>query len=280
MATLAGMTPSPSSSPPAPTPTPSPSATRSAPVTAAPSATPTTPAPSTPLPVPLYTYQVVHEFPHDPTAFTQGLDYVDGILIEGTGRRGQSTLRRVDLDTGQVLQSLRLPDQLFGEGVTVLGDKIYQLTWQENIGFVYDRETFALLDTFSYPTEGWGLTHDGQRLIMSDGTANLYFLDPMTLQEIGRVEVRDPHGPVTLINELEYVEGEVFANVWRTDWIARIDPGTGQVTGWIDLAGLLQPEDMAQPVDVLNGIAYDEATGRLFVTGKLWPKLFEIRLAD
>lgn len=280
MATLAGMTPSPSSSPPAPTPTPSPSATRSAPVTAAPSATPTTPAPSTPLPVPLYTYQVVHEFPHDPTAFTQGLDYVDGILIEGTGRRGQSTLRRVDLDTGQVLQSLRLPDQLFGEGVTVLGDKIYQLTWQENIGFVYDRETFALLDTFSYPTEGWGLTHDGQRLIMSDGTANLYFLDPMTLQEIGRVEVRDPHGPVTLLNELEYVEGEVFANVWRTDWIARIDPGTGQVTGWIDLAGLLQPEDMAQPVDVLNGIAYDEATGRLFVTGKLWPKLFEIRLAD
>lgn len=226
----------------------------------------------------LYTYQVVDEFPHDPNAFTEGLVYVDGTMIEGTGRRGQSTLRRVDLETGQVLQGLRLPDEFFGEGVTVLGDNIYQLTWQEHTGFVYDRETFALLDTFSYPTEGWGLTHDGQRLIMSDGTANLYFLDPETLQEVGRVEVRDANGPVVMLNELEYVDGEVFANVWKTDWIVRIDPDTGQVTGWIDLSGLLPPEQRSQPVDVLNGIAYDEATGRLFVTGKLWPRLFEIQL--
>jgi glutamine cyclotransferase len=226
----------------------------------------------------VYAYQVVDDFPHDPNAFTEGLDYVDGALVEGTGRRGQSTLRRVDLETGQVLQGLRLPDQYFGEGVTVLGDRIYQLTWQEHTGFVYDRETFALLHTFSYPTEGWGLTHDGQRLIMSDGTADLYFLDPETLQEVGRVEVRDTNGPVMMLNELEYVEGEVFANVWKTDWIVRIDPDTGQVTGWIDLAGLLPPEQRSQPVDVLNGIAYDEATGRLFVTGKLWPRLFEIEL--
>jgi len=205
---------------------------------------------------------------------------VNGLLIESTGRRGQSSLRLVDPATGQVLKGLRLPDQYFAEGATVLGDKIYQLTWQERTGFVYDRESFALLDVFAYPTEGWGLTHDGQRLIMSDGTATLYFLDPSTLQETGRVEVRDATGPVAMLNELEYVNGEVFANVWKTNWIARINPDTGQVTGWIDLTGLLQPEDTSQPVDVLNGIAYDEATGRLFVTGKLWPALFEIKLAD
>ncbi len=265
-----------------PTSTPtSPTATLPVPTTAVPSAAITdTTVVSAPVSIPIYTYEVVAEFPHDPRAWTQGLDYVDGLMIEGTGRHGESSLRLVDLATGQVLKGLRLPKQYFGEGVTVLGDRVFQLTWKERTGFVYDRESFALLDVFAYPTEGWGLTHDGQRLIMSDGTANLYFLDPSTLQEIGRVEVRDASGPIALLNELEYVDGEVFANVWQTNWIVRIDPATGQVTGWIDLTGLLPPKTTGQPIDVLNGIAYDEATGRLFVTGKLWPSLFEIKLAD
>jgi glutamine cyclotransferase len=162
--------------------------------------------------------------------------------------------------------------------VAVFGEKIYQLTWKAQVGFVYDRDSFELLQVFTYPTQGWGLTHDDQRLIMSDGTSTLHFLDPETLEEIGRVEVYDDSGPVPKLNELEYIEGEVYANVWTTDLIARIDPGTGQVTGWIDLAGLLGEQDRDPPVDVLNGIAYDVENDRLFVTGKLWPKMFQIEL--
>lgn len=230
--------------------------------------------------VPVYTYRVVAAYPHDPAAFTQGLVYQDGLFYEGTGLRGQSTLRRVDPSTGQVLQAIRLPDQSFGEGIAVVGDRIYQLTWQESIGFIYGKDSLELLDLWQYPGEGWGLTTDGQRLVMSDGTHELRFLDPETLQELGRVAVVDASGqPVLWLNELEWVDGEVFANVWQTDLIARIDPASGRLLGWIDLTGLLPEEDRArQQVDVLNGIAYDSATGRLFVTGKWWPKLFEIEL--
>jgi glutamine cyclotransferase len=229
-------------------------------------------------PIPVFTYEIVNSFPHDREAFTQGLVYVDGVLYEGTGLRGRSTLRRVELETGNVLQQLALPASLFGEGVTLLDDKIYQLTWKAQVGFVYDKDNFGLLRVFQYPTEGWGITNDGERLIMSDGTSTLHFLDPETLEEIGQIEVSNNRDPVTLLNELEYIRGEVYANIWKTDRIARIDPQTGRVTGWINLAGLLSEEDLGQPVDVLNGIAYDVENDRLFVTGKLWPKIFEIRL--
>lgn len=234
-----------------------------------------TPAPT----APVWGYRVVAEYPHDPDAYTQGLVMVDGVLYEGTGLEGRSSLRRVDLKTGEVLQSQALDDEHFGEGVAVYGDRIYQLTWQTGTCFVYDRETFELEETFSYETEGWGLTTDGERLIMSDGSSTLVFRDPETFEEVGHVDVRDGGAPVNYLNELEYVNGEVWANVYQTDRIVRIDPESGQVTGWIDLTGLLEPEDFpAQGVDVLNGIALDPATGRIFVTGKLWPTLFEIEL--
>ncbi|MFL5803187.1 MAG: glutaminyl-peptide cyclotransferase, partial [Roseiflexaceae bacterium] len=171
-----------------------------------------------------------------------------------------------------------ISDTYFGEGITIFGDKILQLTWQSQVGFVYDKASFEQIGEFHYSTEGWGLTHDGTRLIMSDGTATLHFLDPQTLQETGTLDVYDNNGPVVRLNELEYINGEVYANIWQTDRIARISPQTGQVLGWINLTGLLGPEDRQQPVDVLNGIAYDAAGDRLFVTGKLWPKLFEIKL--
>ncbi|MBL8055506.1 MAG: glutaminyl-peptide cyclotransferase [Anaerolineales bacterium] len=229
-------------------------------------------------PAPLCTYRVVQAFPHDPEAFTQGLVYLAGELYEGTGLNGRSSLRRVALESGAVQQRLDLPGDYFGEGVAVLGDRIFQLTWQNRVGFVYDRRSFTQLQTFAYSTEGWGLTHDGQRLILSDGTATLYFLDPATLAVTGQVAVADAGTPVVRLNELEYINGLVYANLWQTDRIARIDPATGQVVSWIDLTGLLPPEDRQQPVDVLNGIAYDEAADRLFLTGKLWPKLFEVKL--
>jgi glutamine cyclotransferase len=187
-------------------------------------------------------------------------------------------LRRVDLESGEVLQLYSLPPEYFGEGITVWGDRIIQLTWKSGQGFVYDRESFELLDTFQYATEGWGITHDGTELIMSDGTRVLYFWDPETLAEVGSVEVYANGIPVTRLNELEYVQGMVLANVYQTDLIAVIDPHTGQVTAWIDLRGLLVREDLTEPVDVLNGIAYDAGSERLFVTGKLWPKVFEIEL--
>ena len=228
---------------------------------------------------PVHGYTVVRTYPHDREAFTQGLAFDDqGALYESTGQRGQSSLRRVELSSGAVLQRHDLPASLFGEGIAVFGDRIIQLTWQAGRAFVYDKASLDLLQEFTYRTEGWGLTHDGRRLIMSDGTATLYFLRPDTFAETARLTVRDPHGPVIRLNELEYVRGEIFANVWQTDRIARIDPRTGHVTGWIDLTGLLPPSDRRQPVDVLNGIAYDARTDRLFVTGKWWPKLFEITL--
>ncbi len=234
--------------------------------------------PASARPTPLYTYRVLNVYPHDPGAFTQGLVYLDGTLYEGTGLEGHSSLRKVDLETGEVLQQYQLPAQYFGEGIAVLGQRIFQLTWRSHVGFVYGREKFDKQREFAYPTEGWGLTHDGKRLIMSDGTATLYFLDPDKLTQAANVEVRDERGAVTRLNELEYVEGEVWANVWSTDRIARISPKTGQVLGWIDLRGLLAAADRARQVDVLNGIAYDAAGKRLFVTGKWWPKLFEIEV--
>jgi len=228
--------------------------------------------------IPVYRYKIVNAYPHDQNAFTQGLAFENGFLYEGTGLRGRSTLRRVELETGDILQIRKLPVQFFGEGVTIYENKIIQLTLRSNLGFVYDKDSFELLQAFNYPTNGWGITHDGERLIMSDGTSILHFLDPEILEEIGRIEVFDSDGPVTRLNELEYVQGEIYANVWQTDRIARIDLQTGQVIGWIELKGLLSPEDRRKPVNVLNGIAYDEKNDRLFVTGKLWPILFEIEL--
>ena len=223
-----------------------------------------------------YTYDVVNEYPHDQNAFTQGLVMEEGVLYESTGLYGGSTLRRVDLETGNVLQSYALSNEFFGEGITVFGDRIIQLTWQNQKGFVYDKNSFDLLQEFSYNTEGWGITTDGNQLIMSDGTANLYFLDPVTFEKTGQVEVHD-NGTVTNLNELEYINGEVYANVWQTDKIAIIDPHTGQVTGWIDLIGIYTQENN-DPNSVLNGIAYDAEGDRLFVTGKLWSQFFEIKL--
>jgi glutamine cyclotransferase len=228
--------------------------------------------------IPIYSYNIVNTYPHDRNAFTQGLVFEDGVLYEGTGLLEHSTLRRVELETGEILQVYELQAQFFGEGITIYGNKIIQLTWQSNIGFVYDKNSFELLQEFNYSTEGWGITHDGTRLIMSDGTSTLHFLDPQTLEEIGQLEVFDNRGPVTRLNELEYIQGEIYANVWQTDRIARIAPETGRVVGWVELGGLLTAEDRVETVDVLNGIAYDAETDRLFVTGKLWPKLFEIEL--
>ena len=223
-----------------------------------------------------YTYDVVNEYPHDQNAFTQGLVMEEGVLYESTGLYGGSTLRRVDLETGNVLQSYALSNEFFGEGITVFGDRIIQLTWQNQKGFVYDKNSFDLLQEFSYNTEGWGITTDGNQLIMSDGTANLYFLDPETFEKTGQVEVND-NGTVTNLNELEYINGEVYTNIWQTDKIAIINPHTGQVTGWIDLTGIYTQENN-DPNSVLNGIAYDAEGDRLFVTGKLWSQLFEIKL--
>ena len=239
-----------------------------------------TPTPIPPDTTPIYTYKIVNTYLHDQKAFTEGLVFEDGYLYEGTGIKGESTLRKVDLETGEVLKVYHLPTQFFGEGVTIWEDTLIQLTWQSRIGFVYDKESFLLLREFTYPTEGWGITHDGKHLIMSDGTSTLYFLNPETFEEVRRIEVRDAGRLVTHLNELEYIQGEVYANVWLTNRIARISPETGRVVGWIDLEGLLSTEDRLQPVDVLNGIAYDATHDRLFVTGKYWPKLFEIKLED
>ena len=225
-----------------------------------------------------YSYEVVHVFPHDPNAFTQGLEFHDGKLLESTGQEGRSSLRRVELETGNVLQKVDVPNPFFAEGLTLLKGKIYQLTWQQEKGFIYDPESFAKLGTFAYQGEGWGLTNDGQSLILSDGSNHIRFLDPNNFQVRKTIAVLDGRIPVNEINELEYVRGEIYANIWHKDQIARIDPGTGKINGWIDLTGLLAPGEVADEEAVLNGIAYDDARDRLFVTGKLWPKLFEIRL--
>lgn len=227
---------------------------------------------------PVFGYQVVRAFPHDPQAFTQGLVFLDGFLYEGTGLNGRSSIRKVKIENGEVLQIQKIDRQYFGEGIAAWDNTLVQLTWETGVGFVYDRATFQRKRTFTYKGEGWGLAFDGTRLAMSDGTAYLRFLDPATLAETGRLQVRDGGVPVANLNELEFVKGEIFANVWQTDRIARISPKTGQVTGWIDLRGLLDQREVARGVDVLNGIAYDAQKDRLFVTGKLWPRLFEIRI--
>jgi glutamine cyclotransferase len=226
------------------------------------------------LSAPVYSYRILHTYPHDAGAFTEGLVYTDSVLYESTGMYyGASSLREVDLETGQVLQIRELADKYFGEGIVVLTSTIVQLTWQNHRAFVYDRDTFSETGIFTYTTEGWGLTSDGQHLIMSDGSSILFFRDPGTFSQTGQIQVRDGTTPVTRLNELEYIHGEVYANVWLTDRIVRIDPTTGQVRAWIDLAGLRPPG-----AEVLNGIAYDEIGERLFVTGKYWPYLYEIAL--
>ncbi len=229
---------------------------------------------------PRYTYTVVNTYPHDTNAFTQGLAITDAGLFEGTGLYGASTLRRVALESGAVLQQTSLAHSFFGEGITVFGDRIYQVTWREKTGFIYDRDRLEQTRTFTYEGEGWGLTHDDEQLIMSDGTAWLRFLDPETLAETRRVEVRSNDAPVTRLNELEYINGRVFANVWQTDYMVIVDPDTGTVVSWVDLTGLLAAEDRTPQTDVLNGIAYDTTNGRLFVTGKRWPHIFEIELVS
>jgi glutaminyl-peptide cyclotransferase len=228
--------------------------------------------------VPVYGYKIVNSYPHDPEAFTQGLVYDDGFIYEGTGLNGRSSLRKVELETGRVLQIHNLPNQYFGEGLTIHGDKITQLTWRSNVGFVYEKGDFALIKKFNYPTEGWGITHDEKNLIMSDGSDTLYFLDPITHKEINRIKVTYEGRPVTRLNELEYVNGEIFANIWLTDIIAMISPKTGKVIGWIDLRGLSDDFGSRRSDQILNGIAYDDKRDRLFVTGKLWPKIYEIKV--
>lgn len=227
---------------------------------------------------PVYTYRVVHTYPHDPEAFTQGLEYADGFLYEGTGLNGRSSIRKVTIATGDVVQRTSVGREHFGEGITIWKRDLIELTWQSQVALVYDRRTLLPRRTFSYSGEGWGLTHDATNLIMSDGTAALRFLDPATFRERRRVTVTDGGVPVKYLNELEFVKGEIYANVWTTDFIARIDPATGRVAGWIDLRGLLPPSARIGN-DVLNGIAYDAEHDRLFVTGKLWSKLFEIKLS-
>lgn len=229
---------------------------------------------------PVSSYTVKHVYPHDPGAFTQGIEFRDGFLYEGTGLNGESSLRRVELTTGKVLQKVAVSSEHFGEGITSWGDTVLQLTWQSQIGFIYDRATFKQLRTFRYTGEGWGLTHNTSELIMSDGSASLRFLDPKTLMEKRRLLVTDAGIVIRDLNELEWVNGEIYANIWQTNFIARISPSTGHVTGWIDLTGLLSPEEQHSGADVLNGIAYDAAGRRLFVTGKLWPKLFEIGIVS
>ena len=223
-------------------------------------------------------YRIVHTYPHDPHAFTQGLVFVDGQLYESTGINGQSSLRMVDLETGRVLQEQPVDRKYFGEGLTAWGSTLVQLTWQSHVALVYDRFSFRLLRTFSFAGEGWGLTQDGKWLILSDGTSILRFLDPATFKEVRRITVTDRGMPVTEINELEYIEGQVYANIWHSDRMARISPRTGRVLGWINLKGLLPESERSGPEAVLNGIAWDAAHHRLFVTGKLWPKLFEIEV--
>ncbi len=235
--------------------------------------------PSTPAGIPTYTYQVVHTYPHDPEAFTEGLFFDGGFLYESTGLEGHSSVRKVRLETGEVLQKHDLLPTYFGEGIVRWKDRLLQLTYKTEVGFVYDFNSFDVEKSFDYKGEGWALTHDGKRILMSDGTPDIRFWDPETLRETGRITVTDQGQPVANVNELEWIKGEIFANVWQTDRIARIDPATGKVVGWIDLTGLLNPADQgsSQP-DVLNGIAYDAQRDRIFVTGKKWPKLYEIKV--
>lgn len=227
---------------------------------------------------PEYTVKIVRTFPHDSNAFTQGLAYHDGFLYESTGLKGRSSLRKVRLETGEVVQQVDLAPEFFGEGITLWKNEVIQLTWQSQTGFIYRLSDFQLLRSFSYPGEGWGLTTDGREIFMSDGTPEIRVLDPDTLAEKRRFTVHQGDTRIKELNELEFVDGELFANVWQTDRIVRISPQNGEVVGWIHLKGLLSPVYQLEPGAVLNGIAYDPVRKRLFVTGKLWPKIFEISL--
>ena len=225
----------------------------------------------------MQSYKVVATFPHDPSSFTQGLVFADGELYESTGLEGESTLRRVDITTGKTLQRIDVPSQYFAEGLALVGDELLQLTWRSKVGFVYDRRTFKQKRTFRYETEGWGIAYDGSsRLVMSDGSDTLSFLDPKTFAPMKTLKVQDAGRPVGNLNELEWIEGEIWANVWMTDRIARISPNTGEVNAWIDLSTLYPQSQRVPPADVMNGIAYDKATRRIFITGKKWPRLYQI----
>lgn len=233
---------------------------------------------NTPAVVAKHGYQVVNAYPHDTGAFTQGLIFVDGKLYEGTGQEGRSSLREVELQSGRVLKKVEVPMPFFAEGITLLNGKIYQLTWQHQIGFIYNAQTLQKTGEFPYTGEGWGITNDGHSLIISDGSNRLKFLDPDSFRVTKTIAVADGGTRVNQLNELEYVNGEIYANIWHDQRIVTIDPQNGRVTGWIDLSGLLQPGAVSDEEAVLNGIAYDQASGRLFVTGKLWPQLFEIKI--
>jgi len=225
-----------------------------------------------------YTFEIVNSYPHDKEAFTQGLVFKDGFLYESTGRYGRSSVRKLDLKTGNILQVQKLSDAFFGEGITIYGDKLIQLTWRQKTGFVYDVNSFEILRTFNYKNEGWGITGDSESLIISDGSSRLRFLNPQTFEEHRSLTVLDDVGPVPGLNELEYFNGRIYANVYPSNLIAQINPDTGRVTAWIDLTGLLTPGEIRGGADILNGIAYDKENNRIFVTGKLWPRLFEIKL--
>ncbi len=225
-----------------------------------------------------YGYEIVHIYPHDPGAFTQGLVFINGKLYEGTGQEGRSSLREVELQTGNVVKKVDVPEPYFAEGIALLNNKIYQLTWQHQVGFIYNADNFEQVGKFNYSGEGWGLTTDGHSLILSDGSNRIRFLDPDSFHVTKTIAVVDGNLPVNELNELEYVNGEIYANIWHDNRIVTIDPQNGRITGWIDLTGLLPPGDVQDEEAVLNGIAYDQAGSRLFVTGKLWPRLFEIKL--
>jgi glutamine cyclotransferase len=221
----------------------------------------------------------VNSFSHDTAAFTEGLQYIDGVLYESTGNKGSSTLRKVDLTTGKVIKTLKLKDNYFGEGVTVLGDTIYQLTWQDHVGFVYKKQDFSLIKTFNFPFEGWGMTTDGKQLYISDGTNIIHVYDPHTLKEVNRISVQDNNGMLSNVNELEWIDGFIYSNVWQTNYILKIDPATGNVIGKADLTQQIEASlpGFDWQTNVLNGIAYDATTKKIYITGKNWPKLFEVR---
>ncbi|MGE0076851.1 MAG: glutaminyl-peptide cyclotransferase [Bacteroidales bacterium] len=225
-------------------------------------------------------YKVIKTYSHDPNAYTQGLFVYNGFLYEGTGQNGASSLRKVELTTGKVLQSANLNQDYFGEGITLLNGKIYQLTWTSGIGFVYELESFKKLNSFNYTTQGWGLTTNGTDLIMSDGSNIIYFMEPDGFSEVRRIEVYDNNGPVRSLNELEYIDGKIWANVYTTDRVVVIDPKTGVVVSEVDFSNILKNSDRTGNEDVLNGIAYDITNKHLYVTGKYWPKLFQVEIVS
>lgn len=227
----------------------------------------------------LHQWRIVKIYPHDPTAFTQGLVFAEGRLFESTGIRGKSTLREVELETGRILKSHPLDPKYFGEGLTIWENRLIQLTWQSGIALAWNKDSFHQEKEFHYEGEGWGITHNGQHLIMSDGSATLRFLDPTTFNEVRSIEVSDGGESVQQLNELEWIDGKILANIWMQDWIARISPISGEVLGWIDLSALRNALGPVQGPDALNGIAYDEERHRIFITGKLWPRLFEIQVS-